>query len=647
MKREIKTTLALDGEKKFKQELQNASRQLRVLGSEMKANTAAFKGNEDSLEALTSRGNIYRKQVEQQKEIVAALARAVEESAQKYGDADRRTDEYRIKLNNATAALSRMESELKQNSQAITEFGNNADKSLDNFKNSLQNTGDRLKGIGQSMSVAFTAPLVGGFFAVTQGTKELRGDLAVLETNAQIAGQNMGILNDALVKLQAVTGETDSNIEGLSELLATGFRDEQLTQLLDSLYGAAIKFKDTMKFEGISDGLQETLATGAAVGPFAELLERSGIALDGFNDGLTEAIAKGTQEQYVLDVLAKTGLAKTYEAYRKNNEEMVKAEEANFRMQQSMAKLGASLEPLLTPIINKITELVNKFNEADPATQKIILTIGGVAAAAGPTLVAVGSMATGFSSVVGIAGKLVPKLKIFAVGMGPVGIAIAAVTTAGVLLYKNWDTISAKAGELKDNTVAKFEEIKTAITNKVNLAKTNATAAIDGTKAMFSAKITEIQSGVNNKFEAIRSGITNKIDAAKDSVGRAINEMKGFFNFNWSLPKIKLPHFNISGSFSLNPPRVPSFGVNWYAKGGIFDEPSIIGVGEAGKEVVAPVDKLVDIIRNAFKGERAAVVGGGDVIVQQMIVRNDNDITRIARQLFYLQQGKTRGLGLK
>ena len=85
------------------------SRQLRVLGIEMKANTAAFKGNEDSLEALTSRGNIYRKQVEQQKEIVAALARAVEESAQKYGDADRRTDEYRIKLNNATAALSRME----------------------------------------------------------------------------------------------------------------------------------------------------------------------------------------------------------------------------------------------------------------------------------------------------------------------------------------------------------------------------------------------------------------------------------------------------------------------------------------------------------------------------------------------------------
>ena len=167
------------------------------------------------------------------------------------------------------------------------------------------------------MSAAVTAPIVGGFIAVTQGTKELRGDLAALSTNAQVAGQDMGVLNEAMVKLHAVTGETDSNVEGLSELLATGFRDEQLSTLLDSLYGAAIKFKDTMKFEGIADGLQETLATGAAIGPFGELLERSGIQLDGFNQGLTAAIANGTQEQYVLDVLAKTGLAETYEAYRK------------------------------------------------------------------------------------------------------------------------------------------------------------------------------------------------------------------------------------------------------------------------------------------------------------------------------------------
>ena len=156
--------------------------------------------------------------------------------------------------------------------------------------------------------------------------------------------------------------------------------------MVDALAGASIKFKDTMKFEGMADGLKKNLATGAAIGPFAELLERSGIALDGFNEGLTAAIANGTQENYVLQELAKTGLAQTYEAYRANNEEMVKAEEANFRMQIAMAKLGAALEPILTPIIEKVTELINKFNEMDPAAQKITLAVLGIAAALGPVL---------------------------------------------------------------------------------------------------------------------------------------------------------------------------------------------------------------------------------------------------------------------
>ena len=112
MKREIKTTLALDGEKAFKQGLADAARQMRVLDSEMKSTKASFAGNEKSLESLTARGKIFERQVAQQKEVVAALAKAVKESAQKYGEADRRTDGYRINLNNATAALAKMERDL-------------------------------------------------------------------------------------------------------------------------------------------------------------------------------------------------------------------------------------------------------------------------------------------------------------------------------------------------------------------------------------------------------------------------------------------------------------------------------------------------------------------------------------------------------
>ena len=81
------------------------------------------------------------------------------------------------------------------------------------------------------------------------------------------------------------------------------------------------------------------------------------------------------------------------------------------------------------------------------------------------------------------------------------------------------------------------------------------------------------------------------MENAKSIVKSGIDKLKSFFNFDWSLPRIKLPHFNISGSFSLNPPRIPSFSVDWYARGGVFNSPSIIGVGEAGQEAVMPLER--------------------------------------------------------
>lgn len=121
--------------------------------------------------------------------------------------------------------------------------------------------------------------------------------------------------------------------------------------------------------------------------------------------------------------------------------------------------------------------------------------------------------------------------------------------------------------------------------------------------------ITDMASKALNKFNEIKQGITDKINGAKDAVKSAIDKIKGFFNFDWSLPKIKLPHFNISGKFSLNPPSIPTFGVDWYSSGGIFTKPTIIGnigVGDAdnGKgrqaEAVLPLKPFYQEMESMF-----------------------------------------------
>lgn len=116
------------------------------------------------------------------------------------------------------------------------------------------------------------------------------------------------------------------------------------------------------------------------------------------------------------------------------------------------------------------------------------------------------------------------------------------------------------------------------------------------------------------------------MENAKGIVKSGIDKLRSFFNFDWSLPRIKLPHFNISGSFSLNPPRIPSFSVDWYARGGVFNSPSIIGVGEAGQEAVMPLERNTGWISTLAQkvAERMPVnnaltgysLPAGDIVIQ-------------------------------
>lgn len=119
------------------------------------------------------------------------------------------------------------------------------------------------------------------------------------------------------------------------------------------------------------------------------------------------------------------------------------------------------------------------------------------------------------------------------------------------------------------------------------------------------------------KVSAAAAGIRDRfmqpINALRDKVKAAIDKIKAIFSgANFKLPHIKLPHFKISGKFSLHPPQVPHLDIDWYKTGGIFASPSVIGVGEAGPEAVVPLDtlwkKLDNIANNAQQNQGGVVI---------------------------------------
>lgn len=130
---------------------------------------------------------------------------------------------------------------------------------------------------------------------------------------------------------------------------------------------------------------------------------------------------------------------------------------------------------------------------------------------------------------------------------------------------------------MNDDAKGKWSAIESNINGQVKAIKSN----VNGMDAL--------KATVRSIFSAINDTINRLMNTAQSAVSGAIGSMKKAFNFRWSLPPIKLPHFRINGEFSLNPPSVPSIGIDWYAKGGVFNSASVIGVGEAGKEAVLPL----------------------------------------------------------
>lgn len=174
-----------------------------------------------------------------------------------------------------------------------------------------------------------------------------------------------------------------------------------------------------------------------------------------------------------------------------------------------------------------------------------------------------------------------------------------------------------KGGGIKGIVSATFTGIKDTINSLMSTTNTLTGGKLDNIRSAFSNKLNSAKSTVSSVMENIKSTFSSKMEGAKSVVAKAIDRIKGFFKFSWSLPHLKMPHPKISGKFSLNPPSVPSFSLQWYKTGAIMNSPQIFGMNgntllaggepETGGEAILPLAPFYTKLNDILDRKLAAV----------------------------------------
>ena len=378
--REIKTSISLDGEKEFRDAVNDANRAMRVMNAELKAIGAEFGVTGDKQQFLTQKSNNLRQAIAQQEQIVNALSGAVSDSAQKYGDAARQTDVYRIRLANATAALNRMKQELDATDREAEELGRDstrlgrqiedgigdgareAQESLSDMMRQMQEDIGSIKG---SAAFTVTTQIAGGIVDVVnnlagfvESSRDYRRQMASLEESARTAGMDWAEVQDFVFQITALTGDMDGAAEAMSNLLLTGLKGQDLQNAIDLFTGANILFGGAFELGGLAGDLLESIRSGTATGLYEELLTKLGEDVESYNAAM-EGLSEEERAIGSLTFLSNNGLLQTTEEFKERNSALIEAQRAQLEAQQAWAELAEELEPLSTKITEETTKFVN------------------------------------------------------------------------------------------------------------------------------------------------------------------------------------------------------------------------------------------------------------------------------------------------
>ena len=383
VKREIRTTLALDGENEYKKALSEAQRGLRVLGSELKLASAEFETNGDKQAFLTAKSQTLRSEIAQQEEIVKSLEGAVKDAGEKYGETAKATDDYQIKLNSAKATLEKMRRELDATDREAQDLGRDSVRvgrqledgigdGADQAKESLESMAAQMKQSLEEIKSSSFVTAAGSAWNMAQGvyqglseleesSREYNRTLAIFKQNVEDDGFDYEWAKGKADEVASITGNIESALSGVRALTQTGWNSDEITEAINNIVGACLKYDGTT-FDGLAQSIQETISKGEATGQFAKVIESMGYDVNEFNEAMKNAETPTGKLQVALAYLTSSGLVETKKSFEQNNKQLIEAQSASNRLKEAWAGLGEKAGIVSTPIKNNLAAALEEVN---------------------------------------------------------------------------------------------------------------------------------------------------------------------------------------------------------------------------------------------------------------------------------------------
>ena len=576
-------TIEIDGNtSKLQDSLKDVNKQLKDTQNQLKDVDKLLKVDPTNMELLA-----------QKQELLGRATEQTAEKLKKLKDAQKAMDEAGVdKMSDDYMALEREIQECEQQQKKFTEAAKETDVQIVKCGSSMQEVGEKAKKASEAtagLSKAAGAGLVG-----MTGLAVKAGQTA---DEINTLSKQSGIATDTIQKMSYAADLIDVDMN--TAVKAVAKLKKGLDKNESTLVSMGVAVRDANgEYRDMESIFMSTIA---ALSKIENETERDKMAMDLFGksaDELAGYIDDGGQ--------AYRQLAAEMEASGKliSQEDLDAANEFNDTLDKLKAsvgtdlmKAGASIGEALLPVLQQLAEIISKVTSAfanlSPETQRIIMIVLALVAALSPVLSIIATISMALP-------VLVPLIAgVGAVLTGPLLLAIGAVVAAVIVLIKHWDDIKAAVKLMAEIIVEKWNLIKEKVSGVVDSIKT-------------------------------------KLETFKNTVQGIWNAIAAIFGKELPIPKLKMPHITISGGFSLNPPKAPSFNVKWYKKAmddayilngaTIFGQQggNLLGGGEAGSEAVVGTDKLIDMMSEAVGSQNVTVVLQGDASEIFRVVRQEN-----------------------